>query len=75
MLIVNDVEYPIIMLGYIYDGQLLFELPGYSKEQAKEIFQDVSSMTFINADGEKNDMSKMKFIGFLDDERTMVILK
>ena len=76
MLIVGENEYPIIMYGFIDSGRMLFEMPDVSKEEAESILQNAEEIKYRNSDGWVNDLSNMKFDGFLpDDERTMVLLK
>ena len=66
MLIVNGSSYPIIMLGFVGTGKLLFEMIDKSEEEATEIFSNANTIFFINRDGVKADYSKMKFDGFMD---------
>lgn len=78
MLIVNGISYPIVMLGYIEDRQLLFEMIDMDEETAESIFGDAMSIKFLNSDGVLNDLSRMKFVGFLDGAsagNVLVILK
>lgn len=74
MLIVDGVEYQIVMFGYIDAGRLLFEMVDVTKEDAESILTGAETIQYKNSDGWINDLSNMKFDSFMPDERTMVIL-
>ena len=63
---INSVPYPIKMLGYIYDGEILIEMIGKTKEQITGLFESAEELVFINADGVRKDCSDLKLDGFID---------